>query len=71
MKKVILLLMFCVIVLALCSWGNRLAKSSDVDKVELRPDMVPFYLVTSGIQQFFIHPKQNNSACRNNACRNS
>jgi len=67
MKKVILLLMFCIVVLALCTWGNRLSKAPAADKVELRPELVPFYLVTR-IPEFFIPPKQHNDACAD-ACR--
>ncbi|WP_298733240.1 hypothetical protein [uncultured Chitinophaga sp.] len=60
MRKVMLLLLLCIVILAFSTWRDRAIQSPTPVSEELRPEMVPFYLVTFSITGFNAVPKKCN-----------
>ena len=61
MRKVMLLLLLCLIVLAFSTRRDHSIQSPPPANEELRPEMVPFYLVTFSITKYAA-PKKCNGA---------
>lgn len=57
MRKVMLLLLLCLIILAFSIRRDHSVQSPTPAHVELRPEMVPFYLVTFSITKY-VAPKK-------------
>jgi hypothetical protein len=58
MRKVMLLLLLCLTILAFSTWRDRSIQSPAPDTEELRPEMVPYYLVTFSIPGYSNLPKK-------------
>ena len=60
MRKIMLLLMLCIVILAFSTWRDRSIQSPPPASEELRPEMVPVYMVTFSIAGFNSIPKKCN-----------
>jgi len=60
MRKIMLLLLLCIVILAFSTWRDRSIQSPTPVSEELRPEMVPFYMVTFSIAGFNAIPKKCN-----------